>query len=133
MRRLIDWPQRLEAYIQSRMNTPFAWGAHDCCRFAAGAVLAMTDDDPMIGYAYTDEHEALQLIVDGGGLEALVTAALGPPLPVVAIARRGDVMMADLETGHTVGICLGQDSAFAAAAGLTRRPTLHCMRAWRVL
>lgn len=126
-----DWPQRLDAYIESRLTAWFQWGDHDCCRFAAGAVEAMTGDDRMAGYTYTDERAALRLIRDAGSLDALVVRALGEPIPP-AFAQRGDVVIADLDHGPTLGVCLGLLSAFVADTGLTHRPTLACRAAWRI-
>lgn len=129
--RRADWLDRLEAYIAERMTEPFAWGRHDCCRFAAGAVEAMTDEDPMRGFEYCDEAGARALIRSAGSLDSLVARALGEPIPV-SLAGRGDVVIGDLEFGATVGVCLGGITAFAASEGLTHRPTLECRVAWRV-
>jgi hypothetical protein len=126
-----DWPQRLDAYVASRRTTWFHWGDHDCCRFAAGAVEAITGDDRMAGYDYSDERTALRLIRDAGSLDALVVRALGETVPP-ALAQRGDVVIADLEHGPTLGVCLGMLSAFVAQDGLTHRPTLACRAAWRI-
>jgi hypothetical protein len=131
--RYADWPQRLDAYIAERMDTPFTWGAgqHDCCSFAAGAVVAMTGTNPISDYHYGDERGALRLIRDAGSLDALACRVLGEPIPV-AFAGRGDVVMADLERGATIGVCLGPVAAFPAAIGLVHRPTLACRAAWRI-
>ena len=45
MTRLDDWHARLAAYVYEAGRTPFAYGAHDCALFAAGAVAAMTGTD----------------------------------------------------------------------------------------
>lgn len=45
-RRLPDWKPRLAAYLSSCARQPFAEGRHDCALFAAGAVGAMTGNDP---------------------------------------------------------------------------------------
>lgn len=132
MIRYPDWPQRLEAFVQSRMAAPFVWGEQDCCRFAAAAVEAMTGRDPMQQFHYRSEWGALKLIREGGSLEALVTHELGSPLPTVAMARRGDVVLADLALGPTVGVCLGIISAFAGGDGLIHCQTLACRLAWGV-
>ncbi|MBM3855052.1 MAG: hypothetical protein FJ399_18170, partial [Verrucomicrobia bacterium] len=36
--RLPDWPARLDAFIEQRRRSAFAWGVHDCCQFARAAV-----------------------------------------------------------------------------------------------
>ena len=44
------WRSALAAYIAETMRKPFAWGLHDCALFAAGAVEAMTGNDPAADY-----------------------------------------------------------------------------------
>lgn len=129
--RRVDWLERLETYIAERMTEPFAWGRHDCCRFASGAVEAITGEDVMRGFSYEDEAGARALIRSAGSLDALAHRALGEPIPV-SFAGRGDIVIADLEHGPTIGVCLGVISAFAADPGLTHRPTLSCRVAWRI-
>jgi hypothetical protein len=127
-----DWPQRLAEYIDSRRGASFEWGTHDCCRFASGAVQAMTGDDPMIAFSYRNEVGATRLIRKAGSLDALVHRALGDPIPV-ANAKRGDVVISDLDFGATVGICVGAKCAFAAAeGGVTFRPLMMSRVAWGI-
>jgi hypothetical protein len=127
-----DWPQRLDAYIESRRSAPFVYGEHDCCRFADGAVVAMTGETRMRQYGYASRIAAARLIVDGGGLDQLLTLALGDPVHP-SEARRGDVVVADLEEGPTAGVCLGDACAFAAAPeGVTFRPRVMMRLAWRI-
>lgn len=132
MTRRHDWADRMFKYVDSRRETPFAWGTHDCCRFAAGAVLAMTDKDYMSSFDYSTELGAAKLIRKAGSLDALVNRALGEPLPAVAYAQRGDVVIADLDNGPTVGVVLGVLSAFAAPVGLLFVPTQQARVAWRI-
>ena len=46
MKRLDGWYTSLANYVEIVRRTPFAYGEHDCALFAAGAVRAMTGDDP---------------------------------------------------------------------------------------
>lgn len=132
MMRRKDWEQRLVAAVEA---TPaFAWGAHDCCRFAARVVEAITGEDPARFHAGlgADAKEAQQLVHAGGGLQALVTAALGEPIEP-ARAWRGDVMLVDC-IGHrqTVGICMGARVACQGADGVVYLPRHRAVAAWRV-
>jgi len=128
-----DWPERLADYVASKRETEFEWGTHDCCRFAAGAVEAMTGVDRMAGYRYKGEREALRLIAKAGSLGALAHRLLGEPLESVALAQRGDVVLADLENGASIGVCLGNVCAFAGlAGGVVFRPLLAAQVAWRI-
>jgi hypothetical protein len=132
MTRSVDWPQQLAAFVESRRSTPFAWGTHDCCRFAAGAVEAMTGVDRMHAFTYETEAEARELITQAGGLDVLVTRELGAPLESVAFAGRGDVVLAELDNGPTLGVVLGVQSAFAAEGGVLLLPTRMGCMAWRI-
>ena len=53
--RLPDWRSRLGAYLAGKRTSPFVYGEHDCARFAAGAVEAVTGSDPSaaLGIRYT--------------------------------------------------------------------------------
>lgn len=46
MTRFDDWYPRLVAYVSRVRFLPFEYGRHDCALFAAGAVEAMTGNDP---------------------------------------------------------------------------------------
>ena len=126
-----DWPERLDAYVESRRLEPFAFGSHDCCQFAAGAVEAITGENPADRWHYADETEALQLLDLHGGVEGLVTIALGDPVHP-SRAHRGDVVLAEFETGATAGICLGNECVFPVELGLRFVPRTAALKAWRV-
>ena len=38
--RPVGWEQRLDAYLAARREMAFAWGTHDCCRFACLGLAA---------------------------------------------------------------------------------------------
>lgn len=126
-----DWPEKLAEYVASRAATPFAWGTHDCCQFAAGAVQAITGVNPAAAWTYDSEFGALRLIADAGSLETLITQAMGAPVHP-SRAGRGDVVLADLDRGPTVGVCVGRECAFPADTGLTFRPRDVVITAWKV-
>lgn len=128
-----DWPERLARFIEERRSAPFQFGssAHDCCSFAAGAVNAITGVDPSTAWPYRNEIGARRLIIEAGGLDSLVTRALGEPVHP-AQAGRGDVVLAELEEGPTVGVCLGRDCVFPADVGVTFRPRSVIALAWNV-
>lgn len=129
-----DWEQRLHAYLVENRGAVFAWGITDCALFAAGAVEAMTGDDPAAAYRgkyRTAAGSAKALVKFGAGtLEATIDAAFEPIGR--AFARRGDLVMYD----GAVGICVGGDALFVGeeggAAGLVRVPRVQWSKAWRV-
>lgn len=112
MTRKPDWEARLAAYLEPLRARNFAWGTHDCCTFTAGAVLAMTDVDPMPefrGRYSTAIGSARALSRYGAGtLAATLDAKFEAVAP--ALAQRGDIVM----SGGLLGICLG---GFMVAVG----------------
>jgi hypothetical protein len=128
-----DWERHLVAAIE---NTPgFAWGEADCCTFAARIVLAMTGQDLLAVFRgrYQTARGALRFIRQGGGLELLISQRLGPPLPRVAQARRGDIVLArTLEGEPTVAICAGDKLAAQGMAGAVFLPLAAGVAAWSV-
>jgi hypothetical protein len=126
-----DWPERLEAYVDSRRLEPFAFGTHDCCQFAAGAVEAITGENPADRFHYADETEAAQLLELHGGVEGIVTVALGSPVHP-SQGGRGDVVVAELANGDTAGVLLGNTCAFPSEFGIVYWPRSVARLAWRV-
>lgn len=128
-----DWERRLMAGVA---HTPaFQWGAADCCTFAARLVLDMTGRDLLAVFRgkYQTARGALRLINAGGGLELLISQRLGPPLARVALARRGDIVLARTRAGEpTVGICVGDKIAAQGLAGAVFLPLLAGVTAWSV-
>ena len=94
LHRLPDWPERLAAYLQTVRQRPFAWGTHDCVRFTAGAVQAVTGRD-LLPAQWADAATAARLLRALGGLRGAVGTVL-QPLPAPAFAQRGDVVLVRL-------------------------------------
>lgn len=132
MKRVEDWPERLLAFVESRRGVPFKWGAHDCCAFAADAVVEETDVDLMaeLRGRYNSARSAAVLMARMGGIEAYLNARL-PPLPP-KMAQRGDLVMFAAEDGPALGVVLGAQAAAAGPVGLTWIPMAQWRRAWRV-
>ena len=131
--RVPDWERRLMAAVA---HTPaFQWGTADCCTFAARIVLDMTGRDLLAVFRgkYATARGAIRLINTGGGLELLISQRLGPPLPRVAQAHRGDVVLARTREGEpTVGICVGDKIAAQGMAGAVFLPLDAGVAAWSV-
>lgn len=136
MYRYPDWEARLAAYLEPLRARAFAWGSHDCCTFAAGAVEAMTGTDPMPefrGRYSTAIGSARALRRFGAGDLAATLDGKFEAVPA-SLAHRGDIVM----SSGLLGICLG---GFLVAVGregdregLVRfdRATWIEPRAWRV-
>ncbi len=131
--RLIDWPELLAAFVESRRDAPFSWGGNDCCLFAADAVQAMTGTDPAadVRGTYSTALAAAHLLDELGGVEAIAAARLGPEVPV-ALAGRGDAVAIDAGQGMSLGIYIGAHVAVPAADGLAFLPVAQAARAWRI-
>lgn len=134
MIRYPDWEVRLAAYLEPLREEPFAWGRHDCCIFAAGAVLAMTGTDAMAefrGRYSTKRGSAVALGRHGKGSLAATLDAKFEGIPV-GHAHRGDIVMAD----GTLGIGMGAFSIHVGAVGerqgLIRKSRSEWTRAWCV-
>ncbi len=136
MTRRLDWPERLHAELDRAAARGFS-ADYACFQFAADAVLAMTDRDPLPdGYrGLAAELAYARMRRQGyGGLLELLEATLGPPIALAA-AKRGDVVLRGLEDGdpvEAIGICIGQRSAFLAAGGIAYRQTLELVAAFEI-
>lgn len=128
--RLHDWPQRLDAYIESQRGAFFAWGTSDCCQFIAGAIAAVTGNDLRALFApYADEAGAKVLLDEHGGLAGLLSHALGDPIHVSQMGR-GDVCI----TGHdgAARVCTGSYLVSFGQDGLDFVKRTRAAIAWRV-
>lgn len=136
MSRFHDWPQRLAEFIASSHAEPFVYGTHDCCRFAARCVDALTGAGMVARmdreHPYDSKDGAYAVVAAVGGFVELISLYLGEPMHP-SRAGRGDVVLADLEHGATVGVCLGYQCAFAAEpCGVVLRPRTVVVSAWKV-
>ena len=140
MTRRSTWEADLSAYIASRRDASFEWGKTDCAMFFAGAVLAMTGDDPAEPFRdkYDSEMGAAKALLKygAGTLEATLDA-LFEPIPTGFI-RRGDGVW----NGEAVGVCVGEYALFMGRSvtaegqeiheGLIRVPRAEWNGGWRV-
>lgn len=131
-----DWPSRLAAALEEARDKPFRWGSHDCGLFAADCVLAMTGTDPAALYRgqYDDEAGARETMqrLSGGGLRAAWTAALGPAMNNVRMAKRGDVVLVEVGGVEATGVVVGSRVACLSEAGLAMVPAHRIVAAWSV-
>ena len=127
-----DWRPTFEALVASRMRTPFRWGVHDCCMWAADAVLALSGIDPAADLrgAYCDEAGARRLLESLGGLEAVGARGGQPQSPLLSIA--GDVGIVTDGERHMLGVCAGHVWLVAARRGLAVLPLNAVSASWRV-
>jgi hypothetical protein len=137
-----DWQSRLMAWLDEAGTQAEEYGRTDCALTAADAVLAQTDWDPAVGLRgrYKTAAGAARVIRRHGGLEALATAVLGPPLLSPLLAQTGDVaLFAEPVTagGETreierLGVIVQEHVWARADAGLTYRTRSVVRVAWPV-
>lgn len=133
MTRHPDWENRLSEYLASMAGVSFNYGQADCALFAAGAVQAMTGDDPAKAFRgkYKSMAGSVRALKDigAGTLEATISAMFSEIPP--AFARRGDLVMHD----GAVGVCVGSDALFildaSQGAGLERITRERWQKAFR--
>jgi hypothetical protein len=118
LKRLEGWQDKFFAYLEATRATPFEWGQHDCCLFAAKSIDAICGSplELQLKIDYRDEASALAYIAQFGSLEAAVSNWLGES-KAPNFAGPGDIVLANLDNGPTVGVCLGVKCAFASVAG----------------
>jgi hypothetical protein len=132
-----DWAERMNAFIEMRRKTPFAWGSADCFTFAADAVNALHGVDLMEDFRgkYSTEAEAEALLAAHGGLEAAAAERLkaaGFQECAPNFAHRHDVALVHPGNMMLLGIVVGVHVAVTGADGLkfVRRSLIK--RAWAV-
>jgi hypothetical protein len=113
-----EWPELLAAYVDASRSTPFAYGKHDCCLWAAGWIVEATGDDP-------------EAIIDAaGGLRGLVSL---PERATPRLAQRGDVVLAEHEGRQLFGVVIGGGwYAAPGLRGLEFRPMSEALVAFEV-
>lgn len=131
--RLPNWQARLAALMAQRRRAPFAWGVHDCCLFAADAVLAVTGHDPAADLrgTYATQDEAQAVLAAVGGVAGVAIQRAGPVVPT-ALAQPGDVGLLLAPGLHPALAVFGGTAWHAPGArGLVTHPAAYIVRAWR--
>lgn len=133
MPRLKDWPSRFAALVEESRSLPFAWGTHDCCLWAASAVLSITGRDPGAAWrrSYFTGFAALRILESIGGL-AGAGALMGPEI-APALATEGDVGLVRWPCG-TQSLAVRSTNGWMCAGddGLIHLPHDAALRAWGV-
>lgn len=93
-------------YLREQAELPFAWGITDCVQLAAGMVERATGTRPAMPFVYSTELEAKRGLVELGGLEAAVTAALGPAQSDLRLCGDGDIVLSSFHGEHLLGIAV---------------------------
>lgn len=126
------WQIALQGLITERMQMPFAWGSHDCCLWAADAVLAQTGIDPAANErgTYFDVDGAARLLRELGGLSEVGRRA-GPEIPPL-MAQFGDIGLMQIDGRQMLGVCAGQVWLAPGIERMSAAPLESAVQAWRV-
>jgi hypothetical protein len=136
LRRLPDWPERLAGYLSAMRPHRFAWGTHDCVRFAAGAVHAVTGQQPT-ALQWDSPAAAARLLRRVGTLAQAVGQVL-PELPAPTLAQRGDVVLVQMPVHggraqrQWLAVADGPQWWVPSVTGLASGPMDLAHRAWGV-
>lgn len=128
--RISCWEDALSDYMDIKRHEPFEYGVNDCCMFAAGAVEAITGEDPIPEFRgkYDSLKTSLQVIKDIGA--GTLEATMDGKFPEVEIghAQRGDLAFFD----GSVGVVMGGFAYFVSDDGVERIKRSLWDKCWSV-
>lgn len=128
--RISCWEDALSDYMDMKRHEPFEYGVNDCCMFAAGAVEAITGEDPIPEFRgkYDSLKTSLQVIKDIGA--GTLEATMDGKFPEVEIghAQRGDLAFFD----GSVGVVMGGFAYFVSDDGVERIKRSLWDKCWSV-
>lgn len=134
MSRPPDWSERLHAHLVAASARPFAWGSHDCCRFADGAIEAVTGARMFadIVSRYKTERGAMRRLRSFGF--ATVVEALASRLAPARWPTRGDIAVIGdpAEPLPALGVAAGREIAALGPTGLAVLPLDRAQLIFRV-
>ena len=131
MQRFPDWEIRLGEYIAKARG--IEWGDFGCGYFVAGAIEAMTGENPL-DIEFDDETSLKDALAASGDktLYIYLSRKFGRHIPP-AQAQRGDIVQLRREAVPTMGVMLSRNKVvFLAQQGLAAISVLECERAWRI-
>ena len=118
-----NWPILLAQFIEQRRHVPFGWGTNDCCLFGADWVLRATSKDLAADLRgrYGSALGAARILGRCGGVRGLIKNR-GEQIGIQSVPsrsiQRGDLVVANMGRGESIGISLGNVAAFVSRDGL---------------
>ena len=110
--RISTWEDALSNYILTKRHEPFEYGLNDCCLFAAGAVEAITGQDPMP--EFRGKYDSLKTSLQVNIRRSKASGKF--PEVEIGHAQRGDLAFLD----GSVGVVMGGFAYFVSDDGLER-------------
>ncbi len=135
MSRRKDWQPRLIAYLAAASRKPFVPGEHDCALFMAGAIEAMTGEDPAA--KWRGKYKSIKAGVaavrrKGHADHVALVASLFEEVPP-AFAHVGDIGVVEGAYGFgALGIVQGEGVYVLTETGMAIVSRLKMQRAFRV-
>jgi hypothetical protein len=130
MQRKSNWEQELSDYLISKRDLPFQYGSHDCAHFVAGAVEAITGENPMdeITDSYDSQIGSLRVLKGLGfdDVEQFTDSKFESTL--VGFAQTGDIALYD----GCLGIVISSKAVFVTEIGYTFVDRSEWLKAWEV-
>lgn len=131
--RFPDWQTRLTEYLALVSRRQFTEGEHDCARFAAGAVEAMTGDNHGKAYPHKTIKGALTALKEAGFDSHIdYAASLFRSVPV-AMAQPGDLAVVVGDLGPALGVVQGSMIYVVTKSGLGLVPLTSAQRTFEVI
>jgi hypothetical protein len=126
------WQRRFGELVVRHLSKPFEWGRHDCCTWAADAVMALRGHDTLAPTRVPrlNARQGLRAMKAAGGPEAITRCGLQPIAP--AQASRGDLVLLQQGRRQLLAVCNGADALAPGARGLESLPMRCALRAWSV-
>jgi len=118
------WP-----VIRKYESLPFEYGVTDCCRFVGECVQAVRGENPADFFLYASEDSAQQLIGSYGGLQGLLRAVLGDPVPSV---KEYGVGLVSIRGEPVAGFVWGEKLILRTKKGLVDWPVSRAEYVWAV-
>ena len=109
MKKLEDWRINLRLFFAVHKEYPFTWGTWDCCKFADGAIVAMTGESIIPDhFHWTDRKSAMMTLRKNGGnlTHCVKNLAIGAGMKPTRTVQLGDLVVYK-KTQTAVGICDG--------------------------
>lgn len=140
MRRLQDWPTRMDAWIAAHAADAHDYGIWDCALMAASHIDNLTGSSLFAEhygqYSCAEESAGYLWTLGIDDLKDLAVLVLGEPLATPKMAQRGDVVVFATELGPALGIVdLSGRKILAlnpSQTGFVRLPLAVADAAWRV-
>ncbi len=127
--RLPNWPVLVTRSISDARETPFEWGAHDCCLGACNVIRDFTGRDPAIWFRgrYSTQggaYRALRKYLAETGAGPIKRADLLPPVVerLCMVMGYGETTRNWLSTGDVALVGTPECAQFPTALGIIAGP-----------